>query len=110
MTQLVDAVVWNVYVPGQTYKHGEMAGQPLHAMVANGGNPFEVAQGVAEGRYELDLIGAITDYAWSQSFDRAYGKAARGAQDNLNEFGWNSNFGFQTGPWDDAQYDPTQEY
>ena len=103
VTQLVDAVVWNARVPGEYYKVGEFSGEEIHAMVRENGNAFEVAKGIAEGRYELDLIGAITDYAWSQTLDRMYGRVARGAQDTLNLHGYDSPLGVQTGPCDDQQ-------
>lgn len=97
--QFMDAVAWNATVPGKF----KADGQPLPAMIAENGSALDVMQGIAVGKYDLDVMGAITDYALSQTMDALIGKTARSAQQGLNAAGWTREMGWQIGPADNSE-------
>ena len=85
--QFGEAVTWNAF---------NAKGQ--YAMHLENGNQLAVFQGLAEGTYTLDLVGAVTDYAFGQTMDAAIGISSRAINKSLADTGmWNQNRGFSAG-------------
>jgi len=81
--QLAEAIVWNTYT-----KDGKLA-----MNVANR-SQLQVFQGIGRGTYDVDVVGAIQDYAIAQTMDLAIGLA------NRHGYQGNREIGVGTGPWD----------
>lgn len=96
-----EAVAWNIY--GQN-----VAGENALAMTLENGSYVGVMKGVLDGRYDLDPIGAMTDYAAAQSQDKFIGRLSKAQQQTFNELGWESPIGWEGYTFADdlgAQYD-----
>jgi len=84
--QLAEAVAWNTYT-----QDGRLA------MNDAGRSQLRVFQGIGEGKYEVDITGALADHAINQAMDAAIGISSRFAYHGTRPIG------LQSGPWDTAQ-------
>lgn len=81
--QMAEAISWNTYT-----KDGRLA------MHATNGSQLEVFQGIGRGEFDVDMPGAIMDFAINQAMDLGIGLA--------NRYGYQGSgpIGIQSGPWD----------
>lgn len=79
----LEALAWNVYeVRG---------GKRVLVMSTNGGSVFQTLDGLAKGRYEVDLASLIVDYAFMQAQDFVIGRMGQLATESaINNLGWTS--------------------
>ena len=104
---LVEAFAWNAH---DRYGRNAMAlvrREALDASMAGEGHGLYkgwatnwrsyalVAEGIASGRFEVDLGGALQSYAVSQALDAAAGAQGRARQSLANSLGYDSPIGLQ---------------
>ena len=87
--ELVEALVWNVYV--------DVGGRQVKAMLVENGSALAVLAGLGRGEYVLDFPGFAKDYAVMQAQDWMIGKMSQIGQAGLNEAGYSRPVGFGAG-------------
>ena len=79
----LEALVWNVY----EVKNGKR----VLVMAQNGGSMFQTLDGLAKGKYEVDIPSLIIDFAYMQAQDYVIGRLSQAAMEGaIQNLGWTS--------------------
>ena len=77
-------------------------GEIVHAMALTNGSMLAAFQGYLEGKYKLDTVGFIGDYALSQMGDWVVGNALKGVDNVAFALGWVGPLGITAETWYNA--------
>lgn len=97
------AIIQNTYVVDAqgkpvTYRDEFGNERRVRAMSDAYGSPLEVVRGIAHGQYEVDIFGALADFALQQSMDKVIGRGSKVVRDSgMYDYG-NNLVGYFAGP------------